>query len=84
MSGKSTYLRQNALIVLMAQNRFFWPAQQAIIGIVDKDIFTRIAPRIILQGAVNFPCRNDGNCTYFKESTKKSFILWMIGEVPST
>ena len=41
MSGKSTYLRQVALIVLMAQMGSFVPAQRASLGIVDR-IFTRI------------------------------------------
>lgn len=41
MGGKSTYLRQNALIVILAQIGSFVPATKASIGIVDK-IFTRI------------------------------------------
>jgi DNA mismatch repair protein MutS len=41
MSGKSVYLRQTALVVLLAQSGSFVPAQQARIGIVDR-IFTRI------------------------------------------
>ncbi len=41
MSGKSTYIRQTALLVLMAQMGSFIPAKEATIGLVDK-IFTRV------------------------------------------
>ena len=41
MGGKSTYLRQNALIVILAQMGSFVPANKANIGIVDR-IFTRV------------------------------------------
>ena len=41
MAGKSTYMRQTALIILMAQIGSFVPASSARIGVVDK-LFTRI------------------------------------------
>ena len=54
MSGKSTYLRQNALIAVMAQIGSFVPAKSARIGVVDK-ILTRIgAQDALAQGASTF------------------------------
>ncbi len=46
MAGKSTYMRQVALITIMAQIGSFVPAKRANISICDK-IFTRIAPQMI-------------------------------------
>jgi DNA mismatch repair protein MutS len=54
MGGKSTYLRQNALIVILAQAGFFVPAARAQIGLCDR-IFTRIgASDSLLEGKSTF------------------------------
>jgi len=65
MAGKSTYMRQNALIVLMAQAGFFVPAKDAVIGVVDA-IFTRIGASDDLAG---------GRSTFMVEMTEVSEIL---------
>ncbi len=65
MSGKSTYLRQNALIVLMAQIGSFVPAQEATIGIVDR-VFARIGARDELA---------TGQSTFLVEMTEAAHIL---------
>ena len=59
MAGKSTYMRQTALIVLMAQAGCFVPCAQAHIGVCDR-IFTRIgASDNLAQGSVDLLCRNE-------------------------
>jgi len=64
MAGKSTYMRQVALITLMAQIGSFVPAKKAQIGVVDK-IFTRVRSlRRFKHGAKHLHGRNDGGCKY--------------------
>lgn len=65
MGGKSTYMRQNALIVLLAHTGSFVPAKQATIGKVDR-IFTRIGAADDLAG---------GRSTFMVEMTEMANIL---------
>ena len=65
MSGKSTYMRQTALIVLMAQVGCFVPADYAHIGVVDR-IFTRIGASDNLA---------QGQSTFFVEMSELAYIL---------
>jgi len=75
MSGKSSYLRQAGLIVLLAQIGSFVPAKKATIGIVDK-IFTRVgASDNIASGESTFLVEMHEAAHIVNTSTKRSLIL---------
>ena len=75
MAGKSTYMRQVALITLMAQIGCFVPATQAIIGVVDK-IFTRIgASDDLSMGQSTFMVEMMEVATILKEATQNSLVI---------
>jgi DNA mismatch repair protein MutS len=75
MGGKSTYLRQNALIIVLAQAGYFVPAEKATIGVCDR-IFTRIgASDSLIEGKSTFLVEMIETSIILNNATKRSLIL---------
>ena len=75
MAGKSTYMRQVALITIMAQIGCFVPASYAKIGIVDK-VFTRVgASDDLSMGQSTFMVEMSEVATILKNATKNSLVI---------
>ena len=75
MSGKSTYIRQTALLVLMAQVGSFIPAKEATIGLVDC-IFTRVgASDELIRGQSTFMVEMTETANIINNATSKSLVV---------
>jgi len=75
MAGKSTYLRQVALITLLAQMGSFVPADEAVIGVVDR-IFTRVgAHDELASGQSTFMVEMNETANILNNATRRSLIV---------
>jgi DNA mismatch repair protein MutS len=75
MAGKSTYLRQTALISLMAQMGSFVPAREALVGVADR-IFTRIgAADKLSRGQSTFMVEMVETASILHHSTERSLVI---------
>ncbi len=75
MAGKSTYMRQVALIAVMAQMGSFVPAKEAVIGVVDR-VFTRVgASDFIARGQSTFMVEMNETANILNNATDRSLII---------
>ncbi|HEU5048046.1 MAG TPA: DNA mismatch repair protein MutS [Rickettsiales bacterium] len=75
MAGKSTFLRQNALIAIMAQIGSFVPAESAHIGVVDK-LFSRVgAADDLARGRSTFMVEMVETATILNQATQRSLVI---------
>ncbi|MFN6933882.1 MAG: DNA mismatch repair protein MutS [Tsuneonella sp.] len=75
MGGKSTFLRQNALIVLLAQAGAFVPASSATVGLVDR-LFSRVgASDQLARGRSTFMVEMVETAAILSQATERSFVI---------
>lgn len=75
MGGKSTFLRQNALIALMAHMGMYVPAQKAHIGLIDR-IFSRVgASDDLARGRSTFMMEMTETAAILNQATARSFVI---------
>ena len=75
MAGKSTFLRQNALIILMAQLGSYVPASYAKIGVIDR-LFSRVgAADDLARGLSTFMVEMVETASILNQATEKSFVI---------
>ena len=75
MAGKSTYIRQTALLVIMAQMGSFIPASSAVIGVADK-IFTRVgASDDLARGQSTFMVEMVETANILNNATSRSLVI---------
>jgi DNA mismatch repair protein MutS len=75
MGGKSTFLRQNALIVLLAQAGGFVPAHSAVIGLTDR-LFSRVgASDNLARGRSTFMVEMVETAAILSQATERSFVI---------
>ncbi|MGE3164848.1 MAG: DNA mismatch repair protein MutS [Planctomycetota bacterium] len=75
MAGKSTYIRQAALIVILAQMGSFVPARRAVIGVADR-IFTRVgAADDLAQGQSTFMVEMTETANILNNATERSLVI---------
>lgn len=76
MAGKSTFLRQNAIIIILAQTGLFVPAEKAEIGLIDK-IFSRVgAADNLSKGQSTFMVEMMETASILNRASEKSFIIF--------
>jgi DNA mismatch repair protein MutS len=75
MAGKSTFLRQNALIVILAQIGSFVPAERAHVGVVDR-LFSRVgAADDLARGRSTFMVEMVETAAILNQATERSFVI---------